>query len=77
MTKNTTFHRRPSRARDAIPRDLDRMPISYRAEPCKDVRRRVVDNAMRTGKNAFPLTAMSVAFVRAVQERENRASVET
>lgn len=55
--------------RDPLPRNLSSMPASYRAEPCKDVRRRVVDNAMRTGKNAFPLTAMSVAFVRAVQEQ--------
>lgn len=75
MTKNTTTRRRPSddsshrrssRPRDVVPRNLDRMPASYRAEPCKDVRKRVVDNAMRTGRDAYPLTTMSAAFVKAV-----------
>lgn len=65
MTKTTTFHRAPRKDRH-IPRNLDKLPASYRAEPCKDVRQRVVANAMRTGRDAYPLTTMSAAFVKAV-----------
>ena len=29
--------------------------------PCADVRKRIIDNAKLTGKEAFPLTTMGVA----------------
>ena len=33
--------------------------------PCADVRKRIIDNAKLTGKEAFPLTTMGVAMVEA------------
>lgn len=33
--------------------------------PCADVRKRIIDNAKLTGKEAFPYTAMGVAMVEA------------
>ncbi len=33
--------------------------------PCADVRKRIIDNARLTGKEAFPYTAMGVAMVEA------------
>lgn len=33
--------------------------------PCADVRKHIIDNAKKTGKDAFPLTSMGVAMVKA------------